>query len=85
MSLLKNFVFAVIATIVFSTAGWSACEGDLNCSGATDGADLAIFAADFGTGSGCANCDDVAAEIQALRDRVEVLEATIAEILSRIE
>jgi hypothetical protein len=26
---------------------WSACEGDLNCDGVVDGADMAIFANDF--------------------------------------
>jgi hypothetical protein len=73
-------LFAVIITnIIFSSIGWSTCEGDLNCDGVTDGTDLAIFANDFGT-TGCGNCDDVIARIQDLENRVTQLEALLQNV-----
>jgi hypothetical protein len=62
-----------------STPVWSACEGDLNCDGATDGTDLAAFAADFGT-TGCGNCDDVISRIDELENRIAQLEALLLNV-----
>ncbi len=44
-----------IAVLAMAQVSYSACEGDMNCDGSVDGADLAILAADFGT-MGCAGC-----------------------------
>jgi hypothetical protein len=43
-------VLGLISLVLLSmvSVGFAACEGDLNCDGDTDGADLAKFAADFG-------------------------------------
>jgi hypothetical protein len=67
----------IITIFSFSSIGWSTCEGDLNCDGDTDGSDLALFANDFGT-TGCGTCDDVISEINALKDRIAVLENLLA-------
>ena len=45
----------------------------MNCDGDIDGADLALLAADFGT-TGCGTCDDVIARIEALENRIALLE-----------
>ena len=48
------FTMALVPFVLFSmvAVGYSACEGDLNCDGVTDGIDLATFADDFGA-TGC--------------------------------
>ncbi|MGV7224987.1 MAG: hypothetical protein ACQ9MH_26165 [Nitrospinales bacterium] len=53
-----GLVFLVLFTMV--SVGYSACEGDINCDGDTDGADLALLAADFGT-TGCGPYDTLRA------------------------
>ena len=65
----------VVAFVVMSIVGYgfSACEGDINCSGTVDGSDLALFAADFGT-TGCGTCDDVITRLDELEARIEYLE-----------
>ena len=52
---------------------YAACEGNLNCNGVSDGSDLALFAADFGT-TGCGTCDDVINRLTELEDKVALLE-----------
>lgn len=49
-------ICVVLTLLMFgSPNGGQACEGDLNCSGTVDGADLAIFANSFGS-TGCSTC-----------------------------
>ena len=66
----------IIVAFCFSSIGWSACEGDLNCSGVVDGSDLAVFASSYGT-TGCGTCEDVIAQINDLQSRVAQLEALL--------
>ena len=66
-----GLVFFVLFSMV--SVGYSACEGDLNCDGDADGADMALFAADFGT-TGCGTCDDVITRLTELEDKVALLE-----------
>jgi thiol-disulfide isomerase/thioredoxin len=72
-----GLVFFVLFSMV--SVGYSACEGDLNCSGTVEGSDLAIFAADFGT-SGCGTCDDVIGQIDELENRIAQLEALLLRV-----
>ena len=57
----------IVTCFYFTSLSWSACQGDINCNGLTDGADLALFAADFGT-TGCGTCDDVITQINEMRN-----------------
>lgn len=59
----------VITTFSFTLVSWSACEGDINCDGVTDGSGLALFAADYGT-TGCGNCDAGIARIEKLENKI---------------
>jgi hypothetical protein len=77
-----GLVFFVLFSLV--RVGYSACEGDLNCDGDTDGADLALLAADFGT-IGCGNCDDVMALIWELSNRISDLERDITQLESLLQ
>jgi hypothetical protein len=65
----RNFVLLALALILcsFTSIGWSACEGDLNCNGVVDGFDLAAFAASFGT-TGCGACNDDISEVPCSTD-----------------
>ena len=65
--------------MLFSMGGvcHSQCEGDITCDGVIDGSDLAMLAADFGT-TGCGTCDDVASEIDELKNRIAQLEELLA-------
>jgi hypothetical protein len=61
------------------SVGFAACEGNLDCDADTDGADLALFAADFGA-TGCSNCDNVIARMDALEKRIADLEKLLANV-----
>ncbi len=76
-----GLVFFVLFSLV--SVGYSACEGDINCSGNVDGSDLALVAADFGT-TGCDNCDNVIARIDELEEKIAQLEAKL-EHFTRID
>lgn len=69
-----GLVFFVL--IFMGNVGYSACEGDLDCDGDTDGADLSLLAADYGT-TGCGTCDDVIDRIGELEDKIAQLEAKL--------
>jgi hypothetical protein len=71
----KLFIGMLVCSVVFITFrdGYTECEGDINCSGAVDGSDLAALAADFGT-TGCGSCDDVIARMEGLENKVAMLE-----------
>lgn len=71
----KLFITLVVALVPLTTVsiGYSECGGDVNCSGAVDGSDLAILAADIGT-TGCGTCDVFIARMKELEDKVGLLE-----------
>ena len=71
----KLFISSVVCFVFLITVstGFPECEGDINCSGGVDGSDLAMLAASFGS-TGCGTCDDVISEMEALKEKVAVLE-----------
>jgi hypothetical protein len=77
-SFITTWVFLLLS-VILNGYGYSACEGDINCSGTVDGSDLALLAADFGT-TGCGTCDDVATLIDELEDRIAQLEALLQNV-----
>ena len=47
---------ALLIMFGFGQYGWSVCDGDTDCDGDIDGADVATLASDFGA-SNCGTCD----------------------------
>ena len=76
-----SILFGVLSLVMVFIVGngYSACEGDINCSGTVDGADLALLATDFGT-TGCGTSDDVVARIDELENRIAQLEALLENV-----
>ena len=72
MKRLYNTLIAFFVLLATVNLGYSACEGDINCSGVVDGSDLATLAADFGT-TGCGSCDDVIGRLAELEGKVAFL------------
>jgi len=66
------------------SGGFAACEGNLDCDKDTDGADLALFAADFGA-SGCSTCDDVITRMNELESRIAYLEDLLDNVSRAID
>jgi hypothetical protein len=57
---MKKAYFILLALLIlfsFGQYGWSVCDGDTDCDGDVDGADVANVAADLGAFS-CGTCDD---------------------------
>jgi hypothetical protein len=77
MKPINLFLAVLVAIVGMATTGWPGCDGDIDCSGAVDGSDLATFAADFGT-TGCGTCADVIALIDELEDRILQLETILS-------